>query len=164
MWSGEPLPRRAAHFIVTALAKYTKNIEIFLHSFTLKIIDFPLGMLYNIITGLREPKNKKGGFNMTIGTIVNMVLTMNEDGFESTMAVDTQRLGSDVLPTLTITATIWSYHGWFSEMQAEQLHSLNSFLEAQSESVWGTTGEDFTKEMIFKMPSFFVVTKCTLKD
>lgn len=106
----------------------------------------------------------KGGNNMTLGTIVNMVLAMNEDGFEGTMAIDVQRFGPDVLPTLTITAAIWSYHGCFSGMQAEQLHSLNSFLEVQSESVWETTIEDFTKEMIFKMSSFFVITRCTLKD
>ena len=61
MRSDEPLPRRAAHFIITALAKCTKNTEIFLYSFTLKTIDFSLDMLYNIITGLRKDPNKKGG-------------------------------------------------------------------------------------------------------
>lgn len=103
---------------------------------------------------------------MTMGTIVNMVLTMNEDGFEGTMAIDTQRFGPDVLPTLTVTATIWSEDGWFNGMQAEQLHSLNSFLEVQSDWACDMTPKDsyLSKEMVFHMSNFFVVTKCTLQD
>ena len=103
---------------------------------------------------------------MTMGTIVNEVLTMNEHDFISTMEINTQRIGADVLPTLTITVEIWSKDGYFNSRQAQQLLSLNSSLEVQSDWTCDMTPKDsyLSKEMVFHMSNFFVVTKCTLQD
>ena len=103
---------------------------------------------------------------MTIGTIVNEVLTMNDYGFMGTMEINPQRIGADVLPTLTITVEIWSKDGYFNSRQIQQLLSLNSSLEIQSDWVYDMTpkNSDLSKEMVFHMSNFYVITKCTLQD